>query len=121
MAKKTRRQMTLLRHKKIRKLIKGTAQRPRLAIFRSKTKIYAQVIDDLNGVTLASAGSLDKNLAEKLEGLNKVDSSKEVGKAIGENAKAAGITTVVFDRGGFKYHGRVKALAEGARETGLVF
>ena len=121
MARKTRRQMTLVRHKRIRKFLRGTAQRPRLAIFRSKNQIYAQLIDDQNCVTLGSAGSLDKSLADKLKGLNKADSSKEVGKAIGENAKAAGINTVVFDRGGFKYHGRVKALAEGARETGLEF
>ena len=121
MAIKTRRQMSLLRHQRIRKLVKGTAQRPRLAIFRSKNQIYAQVIDDQKGVTLASAGSLDKTLIDTIKEMNKVDCSKEVGKAIGVSAKAVGINTVVFDRGGFKYHGRVKALAEGARETGLEF
>lgn len=121
MAKRNRRQMALLRHQRIRKFVKGTPQRPRLAIFRSNSQIYAQVIDDVKGVTLANAGSLGKDQGKKLKGLDSLEVAKAVGKAIGENAQAAGISAVVFDRGGCKYHGRVKALAEGARETGLEF
>jgi len=100
----------------IRKKISGTVSKPRLAVFRSNTGIYVQLIDDLAGVTLASASS--KELKEKA---TKVELSKKVGVAIAEKAKAAGISEVVFDRGGFLYHGRIKALAEGAREGGLKF
>lgn len=104
--------------KRIRKVVNGTAERPRLAIFRSNKQIYAQLIDDLNGVTLTSASSV-KN--DKAQGVPKIDQAKLVGAAIAEKARAAGIDNVVFDRGGYLYHGRVKALAEAAREGGLKF
>ena len=100
----------------IRRKISGTAERPRVSIFKSNKGIYAQVIDDVKGVTLASAST--KDLGK--DGVN-VEISKEVGKKLAENAKGAGIESVIFDRGGYPYHGRVKALAEGAREGGLKF
>ena len=103
----------------IRKKIFGTSERPRLAVFRSNKQIYAQLINDTEGVTLASASSIDKSL-EGIKG-NKIEQAIEVGKLIAVNAKAVGINSVVFDRGGFLYHGRVKALAESAREGGLKF
>ncbi len=106
-------------HKRIRKVAHGTPDRPRLSVFRSNKEIYAQVIDDVNGVTLAAASSRDKSL-EKAKG-TKTDKAKEVGKLIAEKAKKAGVETVAFDRGGNLYHGRVKSLAEGAREGGLKF
>ena len=105
-------------HNRVRKKVQGTPTRPRLAVYRSNKAIYCQVIDDLNGVTLASASSLEK--ACQIDG-NKTDQSKAVGKVLGDRAKAKGIEHVVFDRGGYLYHGRVKALAEGARENGLNF
>ena len=108
----------LKRHKRVRGKISGTPERPRLNVFRSNTNIYAQVIDDVNGVTLASASSLDK----AIEGYGgNVAAATAVGKLVAERAKAKGIETVVFDRGGYLYHGRVKALADGAREGGLKF
>lgn len=103
---------------RIRKKIQGTPVRPRLSVFRSNKAIYCQIIDDLNGVTLAAASSLEA--ACKVDG-NKSDQSKAVGKVIGERAVGKGIENVVFDRSGYLYHGRVKALAEGAREGGLKF
>lgn len=109
------------RHLRIRKKVEGTAQRPRLNVFRSTTNIYAQVIDDVVGHTLVSASTIDKEIAPQVEGKNKVESAKIVGKVLAERAKQAGISMVVFDRGGYKYHGRVAALAEGAREGGLEF
>ena len=108
----------LKRHKRVRGKISGTPERPRLNVFRSETNIYAQVIDDVSGKTLVSASSLEKDFA--CEG-TKSDDAKKVGQMVAERAKAAGITTVVFDRGGYVYHGRVQALAEGAREGGLEF
>ena len=108
----------LKRHKRVRAHISGTPARPRLDVFRSAKNIYAQIIDDVNGVTLVSASSLEKDFA--CEG-TKSDAAKQVGMTIAERAKAKGIDTVVFDRGGYLYHGRVKALAEGAREGGLQF
>lgn len=106
------------RHGRVRKNISGTAERPRLNVFRSSKHIYAQVIDDVKGVTLASASTMDKDF----EGYGgNVDAAKAVGLKIAEKAKAAGISAVVFDRGGYIYHGRVAALAEGAREGGLEF
>jgi len=105
-------------HFRIRKKVQGTAARPRLAVYRSNKEIYAQLIDDLKGATLASASSRDKGMS--VTG-TKVEQSKQVGQKLAENAKAANIETVVFDRGGYLYHGRVKALAEGAREGGLKF
>ena len=108
----------LKRHKRVRSKISGTAERPRLNVFRSNTNIYAQIIDDVNGVTLVSASSLDKEIAGN--GGNK-EAAKEVGKLVAQRAAEKGITDVVFDRGGYVYHGRVKELAEGAREGGLKF
>lgn len=109
------------RHERVRKQISGTAARPRLAVYRSLHHIYAQVIDDDAGHTLVSASSLDASLQEQLKGLKKTDAAKAVGELVGQRAAEAGIETIVFDRGGFPYHGRVKALAEGAREGGLKF
>ena len=103
----------------IRKKISGTAQLPRLSVFRSNTEIYVQLIDDVNAVTLASASSRDKDIAAQKG--TKSEKSKMVGEAIAKKAIALGLTTCVFDRGGFLYHGRVKAVAEGAREGGLKF
>ena len=105
--------------KRIRKVLKGTAERPRLSIYRSNKQIYAQLIDDIAGVTLAAASSASKE-SEGVKG-NKVEIAKAVGKAIAEKGVQSGIKSVVFDRGGYLYHGRVKSLAEGAREGGLEF
>ncbi len=105
-------------HTRIRRVVKGTAARPRLSVFRSNKQIYAQLINDIDGVTIAAASSAIKDFAVKGK---KVEIAKEVGKQIAEKATQAGIKEVVFDRGGFLYHGRVKALAEGAREAGLQF
>lgn len=108
----------LKRHKRVRAKISGTPEMPRLNVFRSEANIYAQIIDDVSGVTLVSASSLDK----AVEGYGgNVAAATAVGKLVSERAKAKGIETVVFDRGGYLYHGRVKALAEGAREGGLQF
>jgi large subunit ribosomal protein L18 len=106
------------RHFRVRKKVHGTATRPRLAVFRSNRYIYAQVIDDDQGVTVASASSREGNLAKKTL---TVETATEVGKLVGSRAKDAGIEEIVFDRGGFAYHGRVKALADGARTAGLEF
>ena len=106
------------RHKRVRAKLSGTSERPRLNVFRSEKNIYAQVIDDVAGVTLASASSLEKGF--ECDG-TKTDAAKKVGQLVAERAKAKGIDTVVFDRGGYVYHGRVQALAEGAREGGLQF
>ncbi|WP_116106943.1 50S ribosomal protein L18 [Lewinella sp. IMCC34191] len=103
-------------HSRVRKKIQGTAEKPRLNVYRSNRYIYAQLIDDVSGKTLASASSFEASVAN--DG-NKSDQAKEVGKLIAERAKAAGIDGVLFDRGGYLYHGRVKSLAEGAREGGL--
>lgn len=105
--------------RRLRVKIKGTADKPRLAVFRSNKQIYAQIIDDVKGQTLASCSSQLKDL--NLQPLSKTDQSKEVGKKLASIAKEKGIESVIFDRGGYKYHGRVKALAEGAREGGLNF
>ena len=121
MAVNNRNEARLRRHKRVRKNLSGTAQRPRLAVFRSVSDIYAQIIDDTAGNTLVSASSIDKELREKMKGLKKSDQAKAVGKAVAERAKSKGILAVVFDRGGFKYMGRVKALADGARDGGLQF
>ena len=103
----------------IRKRIEGTPSRPRLSVYKSLNHIYAQVIDDLAGHTLASASTREKSLGGKATG--NADAAKAVGKALAERAKAAGVSDVVFDRGGFRFHGRVKALADAAREGGLSF
>ena len=108
----------LRRHKRIRAKVSGTPERPRLNVFRSERHIYAQIIDDTIGVTLCSASTVEKGF----EGLgSNKEAAKKVGMAVAERAKAKGIDTVVFDRGGYIYHGRVQALAEGAREGGLEF
>lgn len=104
---------------RIRKRVSGTAANPRLSVFRSNKEIYAQIIDDTNGNTVAAASSKDKTLAGNK--VNKTEQAKAVGAAIAEKAKAAGIAQVIFDRGGYLYHGRVKALADAAREAGLKF
>jgi large subunit ribosomal protein L18 len=101
--------------------VSGTAERPRLCVYRSLDHIYAQVIDDRAGKTLASASSADKDTKKNLKGGGNVAAAKVVGKAVADRAKAQGINKVVFDRGGYKYHGRVKALADAAREAGLQF
>lgn len=109
------------RHQRVRKTVQGTADRPRLSVFRSVAEIYAQVIDDEAGQTLASASSIDNELRAKMDTLKKAEQARLVGKAVAERARAKGITKVVFDRGGFRYIGRVKALADAAREGGLEF
>lgn len=103
----------------IRTKVSGSAQRPRLTVYRSNKGIYAQLIDDLSGKTLFSASSLEKEISK--EGVKPVDLSRMIGKRLAEKAKAAGVDAAVFDRNGYRYHGRVKALAEGAREGGLQF
>ncbi len=111
----------LKRHARVRKNVFGTPEKPRMCVYRSNKNISVQVIDDVNGVTLCSASSLDKDLkAEIANGGNK-EAAKQVGKAVGERAIAKGIKVVAFDRGGYLYHGRVKELADGAREAGLEF
>jgi large subunit ribosomal protein L18 len=108
-------------HARVRTRVSGTPERPRLAVYRSLDHIYAQVIDDHSGKTLASASSVDSETKTNLKGGGNVAAAKVIGKAVAERAKAAGISKVVFDRGGYKYHGRVKALADAAREAGLQF
>ncbi|MDH5100382.1 50S ribosomal protein L18 [Lactobacillus kefiranofaciens] len=117
-SKPDKNKLRLKRHRRIRGKISGTAERPRLSIFRSNKNIYAQLIDDVAGVTLASASSLDENISEDA---TKVEQATAVGKAIAEAAKAKNISTVVFDRSGYLYHGRIQALADVARENGLEF
>ncbi len=109
------------RHRRIRAKISGSAERPRLNIFRSLDHIYAQVIDDEAGHTLVSASTVDAKLAADMDGKTKKEQAALVGKKLAERALAAGIDTVVFDRGGYRFHGRVKSLADGAREGGLTF
>jgi large subunit ribosomal protein L18 len=121
MAKKTRSQARERRHARVRKQVEGTTNRPRLNVFKSLTGIYAQIIDDSEGNTLISASTVDKELREKMKGLKKIEQANAIGKAVAERAKSKGILSVVFDRGGFRYVGRVKALADGAREGGLKF
>ncbi|GAB4567182.1 MAG: 50S ribosomal protein L18 [Anaerolineae bacterium] len=121
MAKMTPREARIRRHRRVRKKVFGTATRPRLNVFRSLNHIYAQIIDDERGHTLVSASTLDPELRGALDGLNKTERARKVGELVAKRALAAGITQVVFDRGGYAYHGRVKALAEASREAGLVF
>jgi large subunit ribosomal protein L18 len=108
-------------HRRIRRKIAGSSQRPRLCVFRSLKHIYAQVVDDGRKGTLAAASTAEKDVRAKLKGTGSVAAAKAVGKVIAERAKAKGIELVVFDRGGYLYHGRIKALAEAARENGLKF
>ena len=109
------------RHLRIRKGLNGTPERPRLSVFRSLNHIYAQVVDDASGTTLATASSRDPEVREQLKDAKKADAGKLVGKLVAQRAQAKGITQVVFDRSGYDYHGRVMALADGAREGGLDF
>ncbi len=121
MAETSRSEARIRRHERVRKHLAGTPQRPRLNVFRSLAGIYAQVIDDQAGQTLASASTIDHDLRAQMKGLKKAEQAKLVGKAVAERAVSKGIKMVVFDRGGFKYSGRIKALADGAREGGLDF
>lgn len=109
------------RHHRVRKRLSGTAERPRLNVFRSLRHIYAQIIDDEVGHTLVSASTSESEVRKQIEGMAKTDQAQLVGKVLAERALAKGVTQVVFDRGGYRYHGRVKALAEGSREAGLEF
>jgi len=109
------------RHLRVRKRIYGTADRPRLNVFRSLTEIYAQVINDDEGITIVSASTIDQDLRSEVSGNPKTEQAKKVGELLAERAKSAGIEQVVFDRSGYRYIGRVKALADGAREGGLQF
>ena len=120
-SKKSRSEVRVNKHRKLRNRFSGTAERPRLAVFRSNNHMYAQIIDDTVGNTLVSASTLQKDVKAELEKTNNVEAAAYLGKVIAEKAKAKGITDVVFDRGGNIYHGRVKELAEGAREGGLNF
>ena len=120
-SKKSRSEVRLKKHKRMRNRFSGTAERPRLSVFRSNNHMYAQIIDDTEGKTLASASTLSKDIKADLEKTGDVQAAQAVGKAIAAKAQEAGITEVVFDRGGFIYQGRVKALAEAAREAGLKF
>ncbi len=121
MADKSRSAARIRRHARVRKQIAGSAQRPRLNIFRCLSEVYVQVIDDRAGHTLVSASTIDSELRAKMKGLNKTDQARLIGKTIAERAKSKGVKMVVFDRGGFRYTGRVKAVADGAREGGLEF
>lgn len=119
--KKSRAVARKQRHLRVRKHLSGSPERPRLNVYRSLSEIYAQVIDDHTGHTLTSASSIDQELRSQMKGKSKTEQAKKVGETIAERAKAQGITTVVFDRGGYRYIGRVKSLADGAREGGLEF
>ena len=121
MAKESRNDRRVARHKRIRKNLTGTPEKPRLCVFRSNKNISVQIIDDVNGVTLASASTIDKELKSDIAYGGNKDAAKAVGEAIAKRALAKGIEEVSFDRGGFLYHGRVKELADGAREAGLKF
>ena len=118
MTKQERRQRV---HYRIRKVVNGTSERPRMVVFRSNKQIYVQVVDDTKGVTLASASSLEKALADQCKGKSGIEAAKVVGGCIAQRALEKGISTVSFDRGGYLYHGRVKSLADAAREGGLEF
>ena len=121
MKKRSRNDMRVMRHERLRRTLSGTAQKPRMAVFHSLNHLYVQIIDDDRGHTLASVSTLEKSLRGELKGTCNVEAAKMVGKLAAERAKAKGIETVVFDRGGHQYHGKVKALADAAREAGLKF
>lgn len=114
-------QERLRRHTRVRKKVSGTSETPRLSVYRSLNHIYAQIIDDVKGVTICSASTMEKDVKAKTAEMTKVEAAKYVGKTVAERAAKAGITAVVFDRGGYLYTGRVAALADGAREGGLNF
>lgn len=120
MSKITARQARLKRKARIRRQIEGSPEKPRLSVYRGNRNIYCQIIDDLNGITLASASSRNPEISNKIKGFS-VDTAKEVGSMLALNAKAKGIEEVVFDRSGYKYHGKIKALADAARAGGLKF
>ena len=120
-SKKSRSEVRFNKHRKLRKRFSGTSERPRLAVFRSNNHMYAQIIDDTAGNTLISASTLQKEVKAELEKTNNVDAAAYLGTVIAKRAIEKGIKTVVFDRGGFIYHGKVKALADAAREAGLEF
>ncbi len=109
------------RHARVRKFVSGTPERPRMCVYRSLNNIYVQLIDDVNGVTLTSASTLEKSVKEAVVGKTKTEAAKIVGQTVAERAKEKGIETVVFDRGGYLYTGRVQSIADGAREAGLQF
>jgi large subunit ribosomal protein L18 len=117
----TRREARARRQSRVRQKISGTAERPRLNVYRSLSQMYAQVIDDGAGRTMASASTLEADVQKRAEGLNKTEQAKLVGALIAERARAKGVQQVIFDRGGYRYHGRVRALAEAARQAGLEF
>ena len=121
MAKMTRSEARLRRHARVRKHVSGSPVRPRLCVFRSLAEIYAQVIDDEAGQTLVAASTVDRDLRDKVSGLSNTEQAAMVGKLVAERALSKGVTEVVFDRGGYKYIGRVKTLADSAREAGLKF
>ena len=121
MAKESRKDKRVARHQRIRKNLYGTPERPRLCVFRSNKNISVQIIDDVNGVTLASASTIDKELKSQVEYGGNKEAAKKVGEAVAKRALEKGIEVVAFDRGGFLYHGRVKELADSAREAGLKF
>ncbi len=118
---KSRNEMRLRRHERVRRGVSGTPSRPRLNVFRSLGHIYAQIVDDTQGRTLVSASTVDGELRAELASLGKTEQAKRVGAALAKRALAAGLKQVVFDRGGYRYHGRVKALADASREAGLEF
>ena len=119
--KQDRNKIRRKRHLRVRNKLQGTTLRPRLNVFRSTKHIYAQVIDDANGVTIASASSMDPELKDSITNGGNVDAAKKVGELVAKRALEKGLTEVVFDRGGYLYHGRIQALADGAREAGLKF
>lgn len=119
--KQTRSKVRVNKHRRLRNRISGTPERPRLAVFRSNNHMYAQIIDDTAGITLVAASTMEKEIKESLEKTNNVDAAKKVGAVIGKRALEKGITMVVYDRGGYIYHGKVQALADAAREAGLTF
>ncbi len=119
--KKNKKDAVAKKHRRVRVKISGTTERPRLAVHKSNKHIYAQVIDDTKGVTLASAGTLETDFKSKYQNCGNIEAAKDVGRLIAERSKNAGIEEIVFDRGGFIYHGRIAAVADAAREGGLVF
>jgi large subunit ribosomal protein L18 len=121
MGERNRRVQRQRRHRRLRKRVVGTAERPRLNVFRSLKHIYAQIIDDEQGHTLMAASTVDPEVRGQIAGMDKMAEAGVVGRVLAQRARATGITQVVFDRGGYRYHGRVKALAEAAREGGLAF
>ena len=119
--KKSKAEVRVKKHNRLRFHIAGTAEKPRLAVFRSNNHMYAQVIDDSKGITIAAASTVEKDIKAKLEKTNNIDAASMIGTVIAERSLEKGVKTVVYDRGGFLYHGKIKALADAAREAGLEF